>query len=72
MQLAQLKRQAEWHITELRHAEAAFQSDELALEGAPRTVQQSKKNVAELKRMGDQHKQEVLVAEEQLRRQRRG
>jgi len=70
MQLAQIKRQAEWHETELKHAVAALNTDELGLENAKKKVAESKKKVEELKHQVEQRKQEVARAIEEIRRNR--
>lgn len=70
MQLAQLKRQVEWHETELKHALATLNSDELALENAKKKVADSKKKVEELKHQVEQRKQEVMRGIEEIRRNR--
>lgn len=50
MALAQLKRQAVWFATELRHTEQEMHAAELALENDKKKVEELKKKVTESKR----------------------
>ena len=68
MQLAQLKRQAEWHAEQVRHSQAELRSAELALENAKKKVEELKKKFAENKRKLDLFNTDVVKAEEEVRR----
>ena len=68
MGLASLKRQAEWYAEQVRHSERDFQSAELVLENAKKTVEQLKKKVAENKQKLEVYKQDVIRAEDEVRR----
>ncbi len=68
MQLAQLKRQAEWYAEQVRHSEREFQTAELALENAKKTVEQLKKRVAENKQKLQVYKGDVARGEDDVRK----
>lgn len=68
MALAQLKRQAAWYAEQLQHSEREFQAAELALETAKKHVEMLKKKVAENKQRLDVYKQDVIRAEEEVRK----
>src|SRR3989344_1984004 len=59
MQLAQLKRQAEWYAEQVRHSERDFQTAELALENAKKKVDETKKKLAENKQKKRREKKET-------------
>lgn len=68
MAIAQLRRQVAWHEEEVRHLDRDLQSAELALEGDKKKVEDLRKKLAEKKRKLDVYKQDVLKADEALRR----
>jgi len=68
MGLAQLRRQAEWHAQELRHAQREFEVAQLALENDKKKVEELKKKVAEGKRKLDTFNQDVARAQEEVRK----
>ncbi len=68
MGLAQLKRQAEWYAEQGRHSEREFQAAELAVETAKKNAEQLKKRVAENKQKLEVYKQDVIRAEEEVRK----
>ena len=68
MQLAQMKRTAEWQAQEVRHTERDLQSAELALEGAKKKVAELQKKVVEGKRKLQQLNTDVMKAQEEFRR----
>lgn len=68
MQLASLKRQAEWYAEQVRHSERDFQTAELALENAKKKVDEAKKKVAENKRKLDVFNQDVARGEAEVRK----
>jgi len=68
MGLAQLKRQAEWYAEQVRHSERDFQSAELAVENAKKRAEDLKKLVAQNKQKLEVYKQDVVRAEDEVRR----
>ena len=68
MQLAQLKRQTEWHAEQVRHSLAELRSAELALENAKKKVEELKKKLAESKQRLDVFHQDEVKGEEEVRR----
>ena len=68
MQLAQLKRQAEWYAEQVHHSERDFQTAELALENAKKKVEEEKKKLAENKRKLDVFRQDVARGEAEVRK----
>lgn len=68
MQLAQLKRTAEWQAQEVRHLERDLQSAELALEGAKKKVAELQKKLVDGKRKLQQLNTDVIKAQEEYRR----
>ena len=68
MALAQLKRQEAWQAEELRHTQHDLQVAELALEGDKKKVEELHKKVTEGKRRHDTFAQEVMRAQEELRK----
>ena len=68
MQLAQLKRQTEWHAEQVRHAERDFTTAELALENAKKNVELLKKKLAENKQKLEVFKQDVIRGEAEVRK----
>ncbi|MFA7309336.1 MAG: hypothetical protein WC050_00330 [Candidatus Paceibacterota bacterium] len=68
MQLAQLKRQAEWYAQEVRHSDRDLQAAELAFEGAKKKVEELRKKHLENKRKLDVFTQDILRAQEETRR----
>ncbi len=68
MALAQLKRQAEWHAQEERHTAQELQSAELALEGDKKKIEALRKKLAESKRKTESFNQEVMHAQEEMRK----
>ena len=68
MQLAQLKRQAAWHAQELHHSERDLQTAELALEGDKKKVEELRKKFAENKRKLEVFNQDVMRAQEEVRK----
>lgn len=68
MQLAQLKRQAEWYAEQVRHSERDFQTAELALENAKKKVEEAKKKLAENKQKLDVFRQDVARGEAEVRK----
>ena len=68
MQLAQLKRQAEWYAEQTRHSERDFQTAGLALENAKKKVEEAKKKLAENKRKLDVFHQDVARGEAEVRK----
>lgn len=68
MQLAQMKRTAEWQAQEVRHLERDLQSAELALEGAKKKVAELQKKLVDGKRKLQQLNTDVIKAQEEYRR----
>lgn len=68
MQLAQLKRQAEWYAEQVRHSERDLQTAELALEGDKKKVEQLRKKLTESKQRLDVYKQDVVRGEDEVRK----
>jgi predicted nucleic acid-binding Zn-ribbon protein len=68
MQLAQLRRQTQWHAEELRHAQHEYETAELALENDKKKVEDLKKKVAEKKRTLEVFNQDVMRAQEEVRK----
>jgi len=66
MALAQLKRQEAWQAEELRHTQHDLQVAEL--EGDKKKVEELHKKVTEGKRRHDTFAQEVMRAQEELRK----
>lgn len=68
MQLAQLKRQTEWHAEQVRHSQRDFTTAELALENAKKNVEMLKKKLAENKQKLEVFKQDVIRGEAEVRK----
>jgi anti-sigma28 factor (negative regulator of flagellin synthesis) len=68
MQLAQMKRTAEWQAQEVHHTEHDLQAAELALEGAKKKVEELRKKLTEGKRKLQQQNLDVMNAQEEVRR----
>jgi len=68
MQLAQMKRTAEWQAQEVRHTERELQSAELALEGAKKKVSEMQKKLIEGKRKLQQLNTDVMKGQEEVRK----
>lgn len=68
MQLAQLKRQAEWYAQEVRNSERDLQTAELAFENDKKKVDELRKKVAENKQKLGVFNQDVARGEEEVRR----
>ena len=68
MGLASLKRQAEWYAEQVRHSERDFQSAELAVETAKKHMEELKKVLAQNKQKLGVYKQDVIRAEDEVRR----
>ncbi len=68
MQLAQMKRTAEWQAQEVRHVERDLQSAELALEGEKKKVSELQKKLIEGKRKLQQLNADAMKAQEEVRR----
>jgi len=68
MQLAQLKRQAEWYAEQVHHSERDFQTAELALENAKKKVDETKKKLAENKQKLNVFREDVARGEAEVRK----
>ena len=68
MQLAQLKRQAEWYAEQVRNSERDFQTAELALENAKKKVDETKKKLAENKQKLNVFREDVARGEAEVRK----
>ena len=69
MGLAQLKRQAVWHAEELRRLEHELEVTGLALENDKKKVDELRKRVVDSKRKKDTSDQEIMRAQEEVRKQ---
>jgi predicted RNase H-like nuclease (RuvC/YqgF family) len=69
MGLAQLRRQTQWHAEELRHSQHELQTAELALENDKKKVEELKKKCADSKRKLEVFNQDVVHAQEEVRKQ---
>jgi hypothetical protein len=68
MQLAQMKRTAEWQAQEVHHIERDLQAAELALEGTKKKVFELQKKLVEAKRKLQQLNTDAMKAQEEVRR----
>ena len=68
MELAPLKRQAEWYAEQVRHSERDFQTAELALENAKKKVDETKKKLAENKQKLNVFRGDVARGEAEVRK----
>ena len=69
MGLAQLKRQAVWHAEELRRLEHEMETAQLSLENDKKKVEEMKKKVIDAKRKKETFDQEILRAQDEVRKQ---